>query len=139
MKRWLTLSWLFLSGAWVVWLNSVPLVQNIQIRKLLNPEASLFVHIGRECRQSLLLLAVFSVLVAGLFLEIIHIKPAAAYVNVGFYIAYALWWVPALVTLLRGGSEPGALPFIVVFGGSALIILVVNMVLYRRVWRNKAN
>jgi hypothetical protein len=101
----------------------------------LNPPQglALWLQIFRDWRHSWLFFAIALILMCGWVLELAQNK-AAVYANVGFYALYLLWWVPALVSLLRGTIEAERVAYVVAFAGSALFILMMNSLLYRK-WR----
>ena len=135
MRYWTRLVWLLLSAAGFIWLQSIPVLQWAR-SPLLNPPRGLALwgRILADWRHSWLFLLILAGLTAGLCLEALR-KRAAVILNVGLYVLYVLWWIPGLIALLRGSMEPEGVAYMVAFGGSALIILTVNAVLYRREWR----
>jgi hypothetical protein len=138
MKRWVRLAWLLVSGAWLIWVQSIPVMQRAELRRLLDPPlpgSGLLIVVMHEWRQNLFFFASSAVLLAGFLLELLG-KESAKYLNVGFYVLYLLIWLPSLVALFFGGVEPEGVPYVVAFGGSALVILTVNYLLYRP-WKRR--
>lgn len=85
---------------------------------------------ARDWRHGWLFFATVGTLVLGFLLEV-RKNRAAMYFNVGFYAAYVLLLIPGLVEFFRNKLEAEAVLYMVVFGKSALVILVVNYLLYR--------
>ena len=134
MKRRIRLVWLLVSGAWFIWLHSIPVLQWARFPQFNPPQGLvLWLQILRDWRHSWLFFAIVVILLCGLVLDLAQNK-AAVYVNVGFYIIYILLWLPGVAAVLRGTAEPEAVAYMIAFGGSALITLVVNALLYRN-WR----
>ena len=135
MKRWIRLTWLNVSGAWFIRLQLIPVLMWARWPLLDPPHGlALWFRILRDWRHGWLLFLTLTVITLGFVLEVARQK-AAAWCNVGFYAAYVLFLsADSLVAFLRHELEPEAVLYLVAFGGSALIILVINFLLYRR-WR----
>jgi hypothetical protein len=139
MMRWFRPAWLLLSGAWFIWLHSFPLLQWASV-PLYNPPRGLdlWMRALRDWRHSWLFLPIVGILVTGFALDLLRPK-VAAYLNVGLYAFYVLWWIPGLMSAVRGKAEPEGVAYMIAFGGSAVVILVVNSLLYAAVWRRIQN
>jgi hypothetical protein len=113
MKRWIRLAWLFLSGAWFVRLQLIPVLMWARW-PLSNPPrgVALWVQVLRDWRHGRFLFVTAAILTLGFVLEIAG-RRAAAWVNIAFYGAYVL-------LLFVGGR------LLDTFGESALVILIVN-------------
>ena len=91
---------------------------------------NLWVRVLRDWRHGWLFFATVGILVIGFLLDIAE-KRVAMYVNVGFYVAYVLLLTPGLIAFLRNKLEPEAAIYLSAIGQSALMILIVNFLLYR--------
>jgi hypothetical protein len=131
MKRWGRVAWLLVSGAWFIRLQMIPVLQWASFPTFSSPRGlDLWVRVLRDWRHSWLFFATVGILVLGLLLEIAE-KQAAAFLNVGFYVVYLLRLTPSLIAVLRNKLESEAVIYLSALGQSALLILIVNYLLYR--------
>jgi predicted membrane channel-forming protein YqfA (hemolysin III family) len=131
MKHSLRLLWLFVSGAWFIRLQFIPVRMWASFPTFNSPRGfDLWTRILRDWRHGWLFFLVLTILLTGIILEICKSR-AAKYVNVGFYFVYLLMLLPSLIALLRKRAESEAALYIFAYGGAALIILAGNYFLYR--------
>jgi hypothetical protein len=131
MKHSLRLLWLFVSSAWFVRLQFIPVRMWASFPTFNPPRGvTLWIKILTDWRHGWLFLAVVVILAVGIVLEVAKSR-LAKWVNVGFYVVYLLLLCPSLVAVLRNNAEPEAVMYVSAFGGTALVILVVNYLLYR--------
>lgn len=135
MRRSIRLAGLWVSDGWFLWLHSFSEIPRVNLSILPDPSGGPFwSRIIRNWRHPWLFPRIILILRVGLVLEIAGNK-TAVYMNVGFYPAYILIWIPGLIALLRGNTEAESVGYLVAFVGSALMILAVNLLLYRNLWR----
>ena len=79
-------------------------------------------------------MVIAAVLTFGFVLELFG-QRAAAYVNIGLYACYLVWWSSAVISVLRGKAEPEAAGYVIAFAGSAVVILLINVFFYAGEWR----
>jgi len=136
MKRWIRIAWLLVSGAWFVRLQMVPVLVWAKWPPSNPPRGlALWAQILRDWRHSWLFFASAGVLGVGFLFELLG-KRSAMYLNVGFYAAYILLWIPSAIALFRGGVQPEGVGYMIAFGGSALVTLAMDILVYRH-WKGK--
>lgn len=132
MRRWIRLAWVLLTNVGFGILISGPALDAFRLSQLISPEPTgLWSTFLRSWRSYAWVFVAFVWLGAGIAVEIFGSR-FAKYLNLGFFGAFVLLLVPGLVAVFRGKAEPEAVAYIVVFGGSALLILVIDYLLYRR-------
>jgi hypothetical protein len=125
------MAWVLLTNVGFAMSMSSPALDAARLKQLLSPEpTSLWSAFFRNWRSYPTVFVAFIWLGAGVALEIFGSR-FAKYVNVGFFAACVLLWTPGLVALFRGNAEPEGVAYMVVFGGSALMIAVIDYFLYR--------
>jgi len=131
MKHSLRLLWLLASGAWFVRLQFIPVRMWASFPTFNPPRGvNLWIKILTDWRHGWLFFAVLVILTLGIVLEIAKSR-WAKWLNVEFYVAHLLLLCPSLIAILRNDAEPEAVMYVSAFGGTALVTLVVNYLLYR--------
>jgi hypothetical protein len=131
MKHPLRLLWLLVSGAWFLRLQFVPVRMWASFPTFNPPRGvNLWIRILTDWRHGCLFFTVLVILTLGIVLEIAKSR-WAKWVNVEFYVVYLLLLCPSLIAILRNNTEPEAVMYVSAFGGTALVILIVNYLLYR--------
>ena len=132
MKSWVRLGWLLVSGAWFIRLQMAPVLMWARWPLSKPPQRfTLWAHVLVDWSHSWLLFVTIIVLALGFVLEAGK-KKAAGWLNVGFYAAYVLMLcVEALIGFFQHRLEPEAVFYLLRFGESAMIILVIDYLFYR--------
>lgn len=131
MRRRLQLGWVIATNGAFAYFISTPLVWEFRVLRAM--ESSLVVSIKTVLGAHPIIAGEVALLLAGIGLEIARSR-FAAYVNIAFFAAQFVIFVPAIVVLARGKVEPELVPFVVLFGMLSLPIAVANYFCYRRRW-----